>query len=696
MRARSRGSVKPSVASALPLLLSLLGLACAACGEPPQHHRWESIQLSFTGPPSQSLGKDNPFAVRLDVVFVSPDTRELRVPAFYAGDGAGGPDGDVWQVRFSADQNGRWTYRTDSDHPSLDGIEGVFHVVDPRADAPDFYRWGRLEYVGEPYLKFRDGGYWVKAGADDPENILGEAMGDWASKRTQIDYIADKGINSIYVMTHNLDGDANDVWPWIGATSEEAKTHSDRFDIAKLEQWRDFFVYLQESGVALYMILEDDSAWTGYDRPAYYREMVARFGDLPALYFNAGEEANENYSLDESIEHIKLLASIDPYNHPRAIHNVQTPRTKYIDTTELDLTSIQTWPTSPARLNELGVIWAEACLARGKRPLVVNFDEARPPEDRRGVWAVYMARGLWEPIVYSPDSFAVHEPLWTELAAAKQFIESLPFAEMFPANRLLSEGRGFCLAKPGKAYGVYLPAGGSVALEAPEGAYRVAWYDPREGRFLDEQSVSGPRLELTAPDDQDWAVRVLAVNPRPTAPSAASARVHSLQSAAVDLTLALWDTDAPEIYDVEIVSPPSHGALAGSGPARTYTPNPGFTGQDRFTWRASGDGWTSNTASVVIYANASGENSRPQVDDQRVSVPAGGERLINLRYTDPDGPGPHLWTIRRPPEHGRLDGADNDVLYTPQPGFTGTDEFSWAVSDGLIRSRNATVTISVR
>ncbi len=192
------------------------------------------------------------------------------------------------------------------------------------------------------------------------------------------------------------------------------------------------------------------------------------------------------------------------------------------------------------------------------------------------------------------------------------------------------------------------------------------------------------------------SIYVMTHNLRPTAPSAASARVHSLQGAAVDLTLALWDTDAPETYDVEIVSPPSHGTLAGSGPARTYTPNPGFTGQDRFTWRASGDGWTSNTASVVIYANASGENSRPQVDDQRVSVPAGGERLINLRYTDPDGPGPHLWTIRRPPEHGRLDGADNDVLYTPQPGFTGTDEFSWAVSDGLSRSRNATVTISVR
>ena len=81
----------------------LLALLFWSCRDVRPFHRWESIQLSFTGPPSQSLGDDNPFAIRLDVVFNSPDAREFRVPAFYAGDGARGPDGDVWRVRFSAD-----------------------------------------------------------------------------------------------------------------------------------------------------------------------------------------------------------------------------------------------------------------------------------------------------------------------------------------------------------------------------------------------------------------------------------------------------------------------------------------------------------------------------------------------------------------------------------------------------------------
>ena len=106
---------------------------------------------------------------------------------------------------------------------------------------------------------------------------------------------------------------------------------STRFDIPKLDRWRDFFEYVQAKGIVLYLVLEDDSAWTGFDRQSYYREMVARFGDLPAVYFNDGEEANENYSFDESLMHMRMLAEADPYNHPRAIHNVRTPTPAYVD-----------------------------------------------------------------------------------------------------------------------------------------------------------------------------------------------------------------------------------------------------------------------------------------------------------------------------------------------------------------------------
>ena len=197
-------------------------------------------------------------------------------------DGKGGLDGQVWKVRFAADRNGKWSYRTESPHPQLNGRTGSFQVTDPPANAPEFHRKGRIEYVGARCLKFREGGYWLKFGADEPENLLGTAFGlnDWEAKKQEIDYLAARRINSVYVMTHTLEGDANDVWPWVGATPEEAKRNHQRFDAAKLEKWRELFEHAQAKGIVIQLVLEDDSGWTGHDHARHYREIIARFGYL--------------------------------------------------------------------------------------------------------------------------------------------------------------------------------------------------------------------------------------------------------------------------------------------------------------------------------------------------------------------------------------------------------------------------------
>lgn len=129
----------------------------------------------------------------------------------------------MWKIRFAADELGTWSWRSQSTAPQLDGASGRFGVTAAAANAPGFWKWGRLEYTGTPenairYLKFRDGPYWLKAGCDDPENFLGafHNFNTPAKRRAAVDYLAQRGINSLYIMTHNLDGDHNDVWPWLG------------------------------------------------------------------------------------------------------------------------------------------------------------------------------------------------------------------------------------------------------------------------------------------------------------------------------------------------------------------------------------------------------------------------------------------------------------------------------------------------
>jgi hypothetical protein len=494
--------------------------------------KWAPIEIAFTGPQSQGRGEPNPFAVSIDVVFTGPSGTKYRVPGFYDGDGRGGLDGNVWKVRFSADRTGRWKYVSRSDDRRLDGQSGEFVVTEPPESAPEFYRWGRLEYTGTAenkvrYLKFRDGPYWLKAGCDDPENFLGNYSNynTTAKRKAAIDYLAARGINSFYIMTHNIDGDDRDVWPWLGDTERRAKANGGenaRFDVAKLAQWRELFEHMQDKGVVPYLVLEDDSAWKGYDHARYYREMIARFGDLPALLFNFNEEHNENYELAQALEFMRTLEEIDPYDHPRGIHNVNTPNDRYIDAPQVDFTSIQTG--SPGTVvglekaighHRTTLNWIKRCRQRGRRTLVVNFDEGRPEEDRHAWWSAYLAGGVWEAHVNKPYDrpMSAWEPVWTQLGGARAFMESLPFWEMESHDEVVKSGTGFCLAKPGKVYALYLPLGGSVTVDLPpKGKFKVAWWNPangRDGHFQNRAPVNGGRRRFTPPDDGDWALRIL-------------------------------------------------------------------------------------------------------------------------------------------------------------------------------------------
>ena len=494
--------------------------------------KWAGIEIAFAGPESRGRGDPNPFGIPLEVVFTSPSGRQYRVPGFYDGDGRGGLDGSIWKVRFSADETGEWTFASQSDDRRLDGHEGRFIVTEPPEDAPGFYRWGRLEYTGTSenklrYLKFRDGPYWLKAGCDDPENFLGNYsnFNTMAKRKAAVDYLAARGVNSLYIMTHNIGGDDRDVWPWLGNTARKAMANGGRdarFDVAKLAEWRELLEYMQTKGVVPYLVLEDDSAWKGYDKERYYRELIARFGDLPALLFNFGEEHNENYRLSQALEFMRRLEQIDPYNHPRGIHNVNTPDDQYIDAPQVDFTSIQTGsPGSRSGFEKalehhrISIGWIDRCRQRGKRTLVVNFDEGRPEEDRRAWWSAYLAGGVWEAHVRKPYDrpLSAWEPVWTELGGARAFMESLPFWEMEPHDELVKSGTAFCLAKPGKIYAVYLPSGGSVTVSLPpNGSFEIDWWNPansQDGRFQNQGRVNGGIQRFTAPADGDWALRII-------------------------------------------------------------------------------------------------------------------------------------------------------------------------------------------
>ena len=91
-------------------------------------------------------------------------------------------------------------------------------------------------------------------------------------------------------------------------------------------------------------------------------------------------------------------------------------------------------------------------------------------------------------------------------------MESLPFWRMYPCNQVVLQGQAFCLAQPGRAYAFYLPRGGKITIDLPEGTYRLDWWNPQNGprgKFQHGRIVSGGRQQLTPPAPGDWAARLL-------------------------------------------------------------------------------------------------------------------------------------------------------------------------------------------
>ena len=512
---------------------TLLGAPMAYSGGDLGHvgtfNKWTKVEVVLQGPSSVGLStSNNPFQIDVDVNFVGPSGQPHQVPAFYDGNGSVGMDGTVWKVRFSPDEVGTWSFNSTSPDSLLNGYQGTFTVDPVPGNAQFFAKWGRLEYVDGHYLKFRDGTYWVKGGADEPESFLGPGvMGDWNGKKSAVDYLASKNVNSMYIMLQNVDGDGRNVWPWA------SKYDSEHFDVAKLADWEDLFDHIQSKGIVLHLVFEDDSGWTGFNRSMYYREMIARFGHFNGLYWNISEEYNENYSSGSIKSFAQQIRDFDPYDHPITVHNAGSLSNwnPFLGDNRFDLTSFQT-NTNPQ--NSSTITWRDLTAATGRSLPIVHdetgqFSTGDRDKSRKVVWSVYLGGGMIELFTKNVTSlgFRAFEDFWNDMRHSRKFLEALPFWEMTPNNGLIIGGSGnrYCFSKSGEVYAIYLENGGTVSLDltGQTGTYEVKWYETKTGNFSTGTNiVGGGVVSLSSPvfsGDVAALVELVTGSPDTTSPN---------------------------------------------------------------------------------------------------------------------------------------------------------------------------------
>lgn len=534
---------------------------------------WHKVTVDFTGPETSETADPNPFTdYRLDVTFRNGD-REYVVPGYYAADGraadTSASSGSVWRVHFAPDRTGRWKYSarftTGSNVAAgaegksagfCDGTTGSFVVEPSDKKAPDMRALGRLEYVGKHHLRFAGTGtYFLKCGADAPENFLayadfdgdfksdghkdnliknwGPHVRDWrpgdptwqAGKGKgiigAINYLTSQGMNAFSFLTLNIGGDDRNVFPYTSYDKRE------RLDCSRLDQWAIVFDHGTSQGMYLHFkTLETenelllDKGNLGPHRKLYYRELIARFGHNLALNWNLGEEIN-NASTAQKASWAEYFWTHDPYRHPIVIHNGANHYDLLGDASVLTGFSLQTNRPDFSQVHKrtldyitrsakAGRPWVVACDEPGDASHALITDAEDPSRDnarQNGLWGNILAGGAgveWYFGYNHPHSdltcqdYRTREKMWSQCRHALEFFEKhrIPFQEMKNDNGKVSEKDAYCFYLADKVYLVYLKKGGTANLDLSDarGAFEVMWFNPREGGALQAgttRSVNG-------------------------------------------------------------------------------------------------------------------------------------------------------------------------------------------------------------
>jgi len=578
--------------------------------------QWHKITLTFDGPQTSETNDINPFLdYKMDVLFYKHD-RRLIVPGYYAADGnsaeTSATSGNKWQVIFRPDDFGLWNYEVsfvkqeniavngnseDAERIYFDGIKGEFLIEPTDKKGIDLRAHGRIKYVGEHYLQYEGSGkYFLKAGADSPENFLaykefdgtyyggdgtrrlGEAgpneslhtyqphIRDWKEGDPvwknnlgkgiigALNYLSEQNINSVYMITNNVEGDGKDVFPWTSYDSDFT-----RFDVSKLAQWEIVFTHMEKKGIMCHFVTQEtenelllDSGNLGVTRKLYYRELIARFSHHLGVTWNLGEEngpapwVGYGQNDPQRKDMAKFIKDNDPYENFVVVHTLPDTKmrnnilTQLLGFPYLDGPSLQ---TEIEEVHDETLKWRKLSVEKG-RSWVVCSDEigpastgAKPDEVDRNhdiirknvLWGNLMAGGggvEWYFGYEYPhndlncEDWRSREILWKQSKIAIDFFHSyLPFNQMRPADHLVSPRSNYAFTFGDNLLVVYIPDGGASSIKLnPAKSYTLHWFDPMNGGELfrnDTVSYTGKadlNFKIKNRDiEQDWVAILKAI-----------------------------------------------------------------------------------------------------------------------------------------------------------------------------------------
>jgi hypothetical protein len=382
-----------------------------------------------------------------------------------------------------------------------------------------------------------------------------------------INYLFQKGQNVFSFLTFSVDGDDGCVYPhlvkqdstFINASKEskswDAALIHDRFDCSKLDQWERIFEYAETKGMFLHFkTFENENASTmgrsalTDDRKLYYRELIARFGHHLALNWNLSEETNVDITVIRQTA--AFIRNLDPYKNHVVQHTfpphhnknkVERPNFDYYYLNLVGFQSELTGASLQLNLDDTHIQvkrWVELSEKSGKPWVVCNDEQGyaeigvtvdgdhptyigKKPDNldkirHEVLWGTFLAGGAGVEYYYGYQTEAndlnaqdhrTRAHKYEQAKIARDFMHSLPFWQMQSMDDLTTASDDYVFGKTGELYVVYLPKGGSTAINLPTGNWQVQWFNPRKGGDLSKPvAIKGV---INAPNTEgDWVALI--------------------------------------------------------------------------------------------------------------------------------------------------------------------------------------------
>lgn len=687
----------------------------------------------------------------------------------------------------------------------FDGENGTFEVVASDKEGSDFRapEHGLIKNFGtQPglpssghYLTHAGGGgVFLKGGPDIPENFLGydefdntprgavdlhtfdAHVADWNPGDPTWDslndpdadldegkaiigalnFIAERGSNVIYFLPMNLGGDGRDSHPFVSNNPAD----NTEYDISKLDQWQIVFEHAQSKGVFLHFQLAEtepanenwfDNGTLGDERKLFYRMMIARYGHLPGLQWDLGEE--NDFGAAKHAQFASFIKSVDPYDHPLTTHTKSNQWDNFYEplrgNADFDMTGfqggnfrfgqpeneIEEWRR---KSDESGVRWVISV----DEPQKIENDKTDPnngyPHGRTDfLWPIYLSGGggfEW----YVQEDGAGHTfdqriddfndmdvaLEWTGYAI--DFLTGLPLQSMTPDKTLGRSDNGettFVLHDPGEVYALYDANGGEMEVDLTNavGVYEVQFFNPRTGELsgVTDTFLGGGWQSLGTPPNtpsNDWAAVVRRVEDAPNqAPEVSISTVEELPGDAGNaFFLEATVNDDGQLLPTtslqwSLVSGPFAGVATFSAPQSEDT-EVEFSRAGTYVVRLTAfDGELSGTATQQVVVTSTG-NEPPILDagpDQVIVQPSNTATLA-ATATD-EGQLRDLvyfWRFVSGPSTGRISNPFSPTVEVTVGGqgsyvfevsandgeFEVTDQVTVRVSDGVNDSPDADIT----